>query len=145
MKIIIAGRRRIKDRHIRWEERYGKKSKNVKKYFEKRLPGSYFRWEGFDYETGHPYYIVVGPAISKRYGKSFFAGIKKLPRNPNKKAYSPSGKYFSSLGTALSHAVKMWGIKFPTEAGNYKKNDLQTINIPRHMKSMEIKEENSSL
>ncbi len=139
MKTIIAGRRRLKDRHIKWEEHYGKKSKDVKKHFEKELPGSYFRWEGFDHETGHPYYVVVGPAISKRQGKAFFAGVKKLPKDPKKKAYSPSGKYFSALRAALSHAVDMWGVKFPKEAGNYSKDDLQTVDIPRHMKSMELK------
>lgn len=138
MITIIAGRRRLKERHIRWEEHYGEKSKDVKKHFEKILPGSYFRWEGFDHESGHPYYVVVGPSISKRYGKSFFAGVKKMPKDPKKKAYSPSGKYFPSLKAALSHAVEMWGIKFPQEAGNYQKNDLLPLDIPRHVKGMEM-------
>jgi len=137
MKIILAGRRRLKDRGIKWEEHYGKKSKDIKKHFEKKLPGSYFRWEGFDHETGHPYYVVVGPATSKRYGKSFFAGVKKMPKDPKKKAYSPSGKYFPSLKSALSHAVDMWGVKFPKNAGNWHKNDLANVEIPRHMKGME--------
>ena len=136
MKIVLAGRRRIKDRHIKWIERYGKKSKDVKKHFDKQLPGIYFRWEGLDHESGHPYYVVVGPAISKREGKSFFAGIKKMPKDPKKKAYSPSGKYFPALRAALSHAVEMWGIKFPKNAGSYDKNSLAGIDIPRHVKGM---------
>ena len=136
MKTVQAGKP-IKDRHIRWKEYYGKKSSALKKKFEKMLPGSYFRWQGFDHETGHPYYVVVGPAMSKRYGKSFFAGVKKMPKDPKKKAYSPSGKYFPSVRGALSHASKMWGIEFPKNAGNYKKDDLATIDIPRHVKGME--------
>ncbi len=136
MKTVQAGRR-IKDRGIRWEEHYGKKSTALKKKFEKMLPGVYFRWQGFDYTTGHPYYVVVGPAISKRYGKSFFAGVKKMPRDPKKKAYSPSGKYFPSVRGALSHASDMWGVKFPENAGDYKKEHLIPIDIPRHVKGME--------
>lgn len=135
--IVIAGRRRLKDRHIRWEEHYGKKSRDIKKHFDKVLPGSYYRWEGFDHETNHPYYVVVGPAMSKRYGKSFFAGVKKMPKDPRKKSYSPSGKYFSSLRSALSHAVDMWGVSFPPEAGNYSKNELLSVDIPKHIKGME--------
>lgn len=134
MRITIAGRRRLKERHIRWQEHYGRKSKDVKKRFEHMLPGSYFRWEGFDHESGHPYYVVVGPAVSKRYGKSFFAGVKKMPKDPKKKAYSPSGKYFESLRAALSYAVEMWGVKMPQNAGSYGKHDLAPLDIPKHIK-----------
>lgn len=136
MKIVFCGRRRLKDRGIKWQEHYGKKSSSVKKHFDKELPGSYFRWQGLDHESGHPYYVVVGPAISERQGKAFFAGVKKMPKDPRKKAYSPSGKYFSSLRSALSYAVDMWGVSFPKNAGNYSKNDLAIIDIPRHMKSL---------
>ena len=135
--IIEASRKRIKDRGIKWEEEYHEKSKAMKKKFEKMLPGGYFRWEGFDRTTGHPYYVVVGPAISERYGKTFFAGVKKMPKDPRKKAYSATGKYFPALRAALSHAAEMWGIKFPQNAGSYTKDDLAPLNIPRHMKGME--------
>lgn len=138
MRIITSGRRRIRDRGINWKEKYEKKSKDVKKHFEKVLPGSYFRWEGYDYESGHPYYVVVGPAISKRYGKSFFAGIKKMPKDPRKKAYSPSGKYFHSLRSALSHIQEMWGVSSPPHAGNYTTSDLSPIKIPKHIKSINL-------
>ncbi len=134
MLTILASRRRIKDRHIKWGEHYGERSSGLKKKFDKVLPGGYFRWEGFDHETGHPYYVVVGPAVSERFGKAFFAGVKKMPKDPKKKAYSPSGKYFSSVKAALSHAVDMWGIRYPNNAGNWKKQDLDRIEIPRHMK-----------
>ena len=137
MIIFAEGtRKRIKDRGIRWEESYHEKSKSMKKRFDKMLPGSYFRWEGFDHTTGHPYYVVVGPAISERYGKSFFAGVKKMPKDPKKKAFSPTGKYFSSLRAALSHASEKWGVRFPQNAGSYSKNDLAQLEIPRHMKGM---------
>ena len=102
-----AGRRRIRDRGIRWEEHYGERSKGLKKRFDVELPGSYYRWEGFDHQSGHPYYVVVGPAISKRHGKTFFAGVKKMPRDPTKKSYSPSGKYFPALKSALSYASEI--------------------------------------
>lgn len=136
MKIVLAGRKRIKDRHIPWKEEYGEKSKNIKRKFEKMLPGSYFRWQGFDHETGHPYYVVVGPAFSKRHGKSFFAGVKKMPTDPKKKSYSPSGKYFPTLQSALSHASEMWGIIPPRNAGKYTKNHLAALDLPKHVKGM---------
>jgi len=134
MKIIISSRKRLKDRGIKWEEYYGEKSIAVKKKFDQILPHSYYRWEGFDYESGHPYYVVVGPAISKRYGKTFFAGVKKMPKDPDEPSYSPSGKYFPALRTALSHASEMWGVKFPPDAGNYKKEDISNLDIPKHVK-----------
>lgn len=134
MIIVLSSRRRIKERGINWKEHYGEKSVTVKRKFDKVLPGSYYRWEGFDYESGHPYYVVVGPAESRSHGKSFFAGIKKMPRNPRKKAYSPSGKYFASLLSALRYASDMWGITIPTDAKNYTQQDLAPIKIPKHVK-----------
>jgi len=124
----------IKDRGIRWKESYHEKSEDVKKKFEKLLPHSYFRWEGHDYYSGHDYYVVVGPAISKRYGKSFFAGHKKLPKEKKKKAYSPTGEYFPALMSALQHARKKWNVPMPQDAVNYQKSDLASIDIPRHVK-----------
>ncbi|KKN50661.1 hypothetical protein LCGC14_0630450 [marine sediment metagenome] len=132
--IHIAGRKRIKDKGIRWIEYYSEKSESVKKKFEKILPGSYFRWVGKDYEDGVMRYVVVGPSVSRREGKSFFAGNKKMPRDPRKKAYSPSGKYFPSLRSAIAHAIEMWGVRMPNNAGHYTRNDLATIEIPKHVK-----------
>ena len=134
MLVVVSSRRRLKERGIKWEEHYGEKSASLKKKLDKILPGGYYRWEGMDHESGHPYYVVVGPAISKRHGKSFFAGVKKMPKDPKKKAYSPSGKYFESIRSALSHAVEMWGVAFPQEAGHWRKENLANIDIPRHMK-----------
>ena len=130
----LAGRRRIRDKGIRWVEHYGAKSAGVKKKFEKILPGSYFRWVGKDYEDGVMRYVVVGPAISRREGKTFFAGNKKMPKNPRKAAYSPSGKYFPSLRSAISHAIEMWGVRMPQNAGQYTQKDLVNVDIPKHIK-----------
>lgn len=131
-----GGPKRIKDRGIRWHEAYREKSKGVKKKFDKELgEGSYYRWEGHDYTTFSDYFVVVGPA-KQRYGqKSFFAGIKKLPpRGSRKKVYAPSGEYFSTILSALSHASKMWGLPFPKNQHNYTSDDLEGIYIPRHVK-----------
>lgn len=130
----LAIKKRLRDRGILWKEAYHEKSEDIKKKFEKILPGSYFRWEGHDYQSGHDYYVVVGPAISRRYGKSFFAGNKKLPKEKKKKAYSPTGKYFSSLAGALRHAKEYWGVSLPPNAGKYMKSDLEPLKIPRHIK-----------
>ena len=134
MLSVFSGRRRIRDRGISWKEHYGEKSEGMKKRFEKILPGSYFRWEGKDYEDGVNRYVVVGPSISKRSGKSFFAGNKKMPADPKKKVGAPSGKYFSTLRSALSYASEMWGVPVPQNAGSYTKDDLQNIDIPKHIK-----------
>jgi hypothetical protein len=97
-------------------------------------PGSYHRWEGKDYTTDSSYYIVVGPTIQKELGKCFFAGIKKLPNDPKKKVYSPSGEYFTTINGALSYAVDKWGLKFPENQTQYTKQMLEPINIPEHIK-----------
>ena len=132
---VRAGRRRIKEKGIKWDEHYGEKSEDVKKKFDEVLPGSYFRWVGKDYEDACWRYVVVGPAVSKREGKSFFAGNKKMPNDPKKKAYSPSGKYFTSVRAAIAYAIEMWGVRMPEDAGQWTKNDLQAIEIPKHIKS----------
>lgn len=134
MIIVTSGRRRIKEKGIRWEEHYGEKSKDVKDRFEDMLPGSYFRWVGKDYEDSCWRYVVVGPAISKREGKAFFAGNKKMPTDPKKKAYSPSGKYFPTLRAAISYAIEMWGVRMPDNAGHWTKQDLSGLEIPKHIK-----------
>ena len=131
-----AGRKRIRDRGIRWDETYHERSEPLKKRFDRDIGvGAYYRWEGHDYTTDSDYFIVVGPAIQKYGQKSFFAGIKKYPpKYERKKVYAPSGKYFTNILSALSHASKMWGITFPPEQHNYSVDDLSQVEIPRHMK-----------
>jgi len=133
-----SGRRRIKDRGIRWEETYHERSAPLKKRFEKELgPGSYYRWEGHDYTTNSDYFVVVGPAQQRSGQKSFFSGVKKLPpryKRGKVKSYAPSGEYFTNIHSALSHASKMWGIVFPQNQDRYDDKDLMRIKIPRHVK-----------
>jgi hypothetical protein len=130
-------RKRIRDRGIKWEEKYHDRSAPLKKRFDKNIgEGAYLRWEGHDYTTDSDYFIVVGPAQQKYGRKSFFAGIKKLPpKHERKKVYAPSGKYFTSIMSALSHASKMWGIPFPKNQTNYSTADLENVKIPRKMKA----------
>jgi len=131
-----AGRKRIRDRHINWKETYREKSKPLKRKFEKAPgPGSYHRWEGHDYTTNADYFIIVGPALTKEGRKQFFAGIKRYPPQwSENKVYAPSGKYFSNISSALTHASKMWGIPYPRDQTNYSVIDLDTINISRHVR-----------
>lgn len=138
-KILIAGRKPIKDRGISWQETYREKSKTLKKRFDEEIGyGSYYRWEGHDYTTNSDYYVVVGPTVQKSLGKCFFAGIKKLPwdwKLHKTKVYSPSGKYFTNIVSALSHASRKWNIQFPKNQTNYDKNILQPIKIPEHIRA----------
>jgi hypothetical protein len=129
-------KKRIKDRGIKWEEHYGERSQPLKKRFNKSIgDGSYYRWEGHDYTTDSDYFVVVGPAITKYKKKMFFAGIKKLPPKwTRSKVYAPSGKYFTNINSALSHASKMWGIRFPQAQMNYSTDNLIGVEIPRHVK-----------
>ena len=130
-----AGRKKIKDRGINWQESYHAKSKSLKKKFDSSIgPGAYYRWEGHDYTTNSDYYVVVGPTIQSDLGKCFFAGIKKLPDDPNKKVYSPSGEYFTNIVSALSYAADKWGIVIPQGQTNYEKAQLEVVDIPEHIK-----------
>lgn len=132
----IAGRKKIKDRGIKWIEHYKEKSLSLKKRFDKDIgPGSYYRWEGHDYTTNSNYYIVVGPTIQRELGKCFFAGIKKLPDDPNKKVYSPSGEYFPNILEALSYASDHWAIPFPKNQIKYDKPMLEPVDIPEHLRA----------
>jgi len=134
--VKLAGRKRIKDRGIRWKEHYGEKSKDMKKRFDRDIGyGAYFRWEGHDYTTDADYFVVVGPALDKYGRKRFFSGVKKLPPKwKRKKIYAPSGKYFDSMNGALSHASQMWGVSFPRNQTNYTLLNLAQVDIPRHVK-----------
>ncbi len=130
-----AGRKRIRDRGIKWEERYHDRSAPLKKRFDKDIgPQAYFRWEGHDYTSDGDYFIVVGPAVTKDLKKRFFSGIKRLPDDPRKTVYAPSGEYFSSIHGALSFATERWGIVFPRGTPNYTINELAQVKIPRHVK-----------
>lgn len=131
----FAGRKRIKDRGINWKEHYGEKSLPLKKRMDKIMgPKSYFRWVGHDYTTNGEYFVIVGPAMTKTLQKRFFAGIKRLPNDPDKKVYAPSGKYFPTMISALSHARETWAVQMPDQPINYSLSDLEGVDIPRHIK-----------
>ncbi|MHA1469091.1 MAG: hypothetical protein ACTSSP_00870 [Candidatus Asgardarchaeia archaeon] len=130
-----AGRKRIKDRGIKWEPAYHERSKRLKERFDKDIgPLSYIRWEGHDYTTDSDYFVIMGPSLTKEGKKMFFAGIKKLPDDPTKKVYAPSGEYFTTSVAALSHTSEKWGIPFPKGAPKYSVDQLAAIEIPRHVK-----------
>jgi len=132
-----ASRKRIKDRGIDWKEAYREKSDDLKIRFDRDIgQGAYYRWEGHDYTTDADYFIIVGPALTKQGKKRFFSGIKRLPPKwKRKKIYAPSGEYFSTIASALSHAVEMWGLSYPQNQRNYTLHDLANVNIPRHVKT----------
>ena len=134
-----SGRKRIRDRGIRWEEKYHERSAPLKKRFDKEIgPGAYTRWEGHDFTTDGDYFVVVGPARTKELKKRFFAGVKRLPKDPRKKVFAPSGEYFSSLHGALSFASRRWGIRFPDNVRNYTLDNLAPIDIPRHLRAEDL-------
>lgn len=136
-----AGRKPIKERGIKWEENYEERSLPLKKRFDKDIgPGAYRRWKGHDYTTNSEYFVVVGPSIQQGVGKMYFAGVKKVPledlqHDEKTKVYSPYGEYFPNIKSALSYAVKKWGIPFPRDQANYDANTLANIDIPEHVKA----------
>jgi hypothetical protein len=137
----VAGRKRIKDRGIKWEEMYRERSASQKEKFDKELgPGSYYRWEGHDYTTNSIYYVVVGPSLQHNVGKMFFAGIKKIPleeftKDPDTKTYSPYGEYFPTIKGALVYASQRWGIRIPKGQVPYNREALESVDIPEHVKA----------
>ncbi len=138
--IKYAGRKRIKDRGIKWEPRYRERSEKLKKRFDKQLGHmAYIRWEGHDYTTDSDYFIIMGPSLTKEGKKRFFAGIKKLPDDPKAKIYAPSGEYFTNSISALSHIVEKWGVQFPRGAPKYTTEQLEPLKIPRHVKGENMK------
>lgn len=130
-----GGKKRIRDRGIKWIEHYGEKSDDLKRRFEKMIgPMAYMRYVGHDYTTDGDYFVVIGPAITQDEKKRWFAGIKRMPDDPNKTVYSPSGEYFNSSAGAFSYAQEKWNVPYPKGAPNYPESVLQDKKIPRHVK-----------
>lgn len=99
----------IKERGIKWTEKYGEKSSYLKQEMEEQIgPGSYFRWEGHDSSTGNDYYVVICPGYSKNHGYHFFAGLRKMPAD-----HGASGHYFKSMREALNYAYDTWRVPKP--------------------------------
>lgn len=136
-----SGRKRIKDRGIKWEEIYRERSASLKEKFEAEIgQGCYYRWEGHDYTTNSIYYVIVGPSIQSNVGKMFFAGIKKIPieeftKDMDTKTYSPYGEYFPTIKGALIYASQRWGTKIPKGQVPYNKDSLANADIPEHVRA----------
>lgn len=131
--------KRIRDRNIEWKETYTERTEPLKDRYERQIgPGSYYRWEGHDYTTNADYYIVCSPARTRDLKKSFFAGIKKLPpdwRDDETKVYSPYGKYFENIASALTFLSDKYRIPYPKNQFNYTVAQLQNVKIPRTVKA----------
>lgn len=137
--MIKFAAKRIKDRNITWREAYSERTAPLhKRYTEQIGPGSYRRWEGHDYTTNSDYYVVCSPAQTKYGEKAYFAGIKKLPPLAVRdvvKTYSPYGKYFNNMSSALSFLKEKYGIPWPKGQVNYTTEHIQNIEIPRFVKA----------
>lgn len=131
--------RRIRDRNIEWEETYTERTEPLKDRYERQVgPGSYYRWQGHDYTTDSDYYVVCSPARTRDLKKSFFAGIKKLPPNwqeDEAKVYSPYGKYFDNIATALTFLYDKYRIPYPQNQYPYNLTHLADVKIPRTLKA----------
>jgi hypothetical protein len=131
---VKTAAKKIKDRGIHWEENYHDKSLSLKKAFDRKVgPKSYLRWQGHDVTTNSDYYIIVGPSVQNDKNM-FFAGIKKLPRDPEAKIYSPYGEYFGSIRGAMSYATKKWGVPFMNDLPPYDESTIANVDIPEHIK-----------
>lgn len=131
--------KRIRDRNINWEETYTERTQPLKDRYDSQIgPGAYYRWQGHDYTTNSDYYVVCSPARTKDLKKRFFAGIKKLPPNWRQfeaKVYSPYGKYFDNISSALSFLSDKYRIPYPKNQFNYNLNNLANVKIPRTVKA----------
>ena len=131
--------KRIKDRNIGWKEKYTERTEPLKQRYDGQIGlGSYYRWEGHDYTTNSDYYVVCSPAKTKELDDAFFAGIKKLPpiyKRDVTKVYSPYGKYFNNIASALTFLNQKYGIPYPKNQVNYTDENLHGIKIPRFIKA----------
>ena len=137
--MIKTSGKRIKDRQINWKEAYSERTKPLHdRYVSEIGIGAYRRWEGHDYTTNSDYYVVASPAQTKYGQKAFFAGIKKLPPlalRETTKVYSPYGKYFSNMASAISFLKDKYNVPWPKDQINYTTEHLQNIDIPRFVKA----------
>jgi hypothetical protein len=120
---LIFAKEKLAEKNIEWKEAYTEKTAFLKNQFEEVVgPGSYFRFEGKDIETGFGYYCIIGPAKIKKPIAKFFAGVRKLPAT-----YSAGGKYFDSLDGAANYARETWGIHIPKALKPYTSRALYDI------------------
>jgi hypothetical protein len=120
---IITAKTKLSDRNMVWKEAYTSRTLFLKKQFHEVLgPGSYFRFEGYDTESGDEYFVVVGPAKVHQPKAEFFAGVRKLPAD-----FSAGGLYFHDMKEAMEYAVNTWGVNSPSEMEYYDSTDLKDI------------------
>jgi hypothetical protein len=121
--ITIFAREKLVEKDIHWKEVYTDKTSFLKEQFEAVIgPGSYFRFEGEDTNSGDRYYCILGPAKVRKPRAKFFAGVRKLPAT-----YSAGGKYFDSMDTAAKYARDTWGVPTPSSLKPYTSAQLEGI------------------
>jgi hypothetical protein len=114
MREVLA-REKLVEKDIEWKEAYTDKTLFLKEQFEDTIgSGSYFRFEGYDLDSGSSYYCIVGPAGIHKPRAKYFAGVRKLPAT-----YSAGGKYFDSLDGAAKYAKETWGVPTPKSLRPY--------------------------
>jgi len=135
-------RQKLVEKDIDWRQTYTDKTLFLKDQFESIIgPGSYFRFEGEDNESGDRYYCIIGPAKVHKPRAKFFAGVRKLPAT-----YSAGGKYFDSMDRAAKYARETWGVSTPKELKPYTSATLYGISgkIKKWKEEREREEEKSS-
>lgn len=122
MKDVFA-KEKLVEKDINWSENYTDKTFFLKEQFESVVgPGSYFRFEGEDVDSGDRYYCILGPAKVHKPRAKFFAGVRKLPAT-----YSAGGKYFDSMDGAAKYAKETWGVPTPSKLIPYTSSSLYGI------------------
>lgn len=118
--MILEARAKLIEKDIKWKEKYTDRTMFLKEQFGDIIgPGSYFRFEGKDYDSGDEYYCILGPARIHKPRAKYFAGVRKLPA-----VYSAGGKYFDSLDGAANYARETWGVPIPGSLKPYTSSSL---------------------
>jgi hypothetical protein len=140
MKIQKIAREKLVEKNIDWKQVYTEKTMFLKEQYEDIIgPGSYFRFEGQDLDTGNEYYCIIGPAKIHDPIAKFFAGVRKLPAT-----YSAGGKYFDSMDEASNYAQETWGVPRPRSLKPYTSSSLHGIKkkVEEWKEDREDREEN---
>lgn len=135
MHLTKTAKEKLSEKNIKWAEVYTDKTMYLKNQFDDVIgPGSYFRFEGVDADSGSEYYVIVGPAKIHAPRAKFFAGVRKLPAT-----YPAGGKYFDSLDAAANYAKETWGINIPKSLKPY--TSAQLFNIAKKVKDWKKQKE----
>lgn len=121
--IRVEAKTKLADRSVTWQEAYTDKTLFLKRQYHDTIgPGSYFRFEGHDAETGDDYFVIVGPAKVHSPSSQFFAGVRKMPAD-----YPAAGQSFHDMKEAIEHANRTWGTPIPDAMRYYDSGDLKGI------------------